>query len=36
MPFSGDIQGQAGLGSEQPNLGVLIPVHCGEVGLGDL
>ena len=30
-PVSGDILGQAGWGSEQPDLAVGIPVHCGEL-----
>jgi len=33
---SGDIQGEAGGGSEQPNLAVSVPVHCGGVELNDL
>jgi len=32
----GDIQGQAGQGSEHPDLPVGVPVHCKRVGLGDL
>jgi len=28
----GDIQGQAGQGSEQPDLAVGVPVHCRGVG----
>jgi len=32
----GDIQGQAGPGSEQPDLAVDIPVSCRGVGLDDL
>ena len=31
-----DIPGQAGQGSEQPDLVVSVAVHCREVGLGDL
>ena len=30
-----DSQGQAGWGSEQPDLAVGVPVHCWEVGLDD-
>ena len=33
-PVPGDVQGQAGPGSEQPDLSV--DVHCRGVGLGDL
>ena len=33
---SGDIQGEAGGGSEQPNLAISVPVHCRGVGLDDL
>ena len=29
----GDTQGQAGQGSEHPNLAVDVPVHCREIGL---
>jgi len=36
MPASGNTQGQAGWGSEQPDLAVGVPVHCRGVGLGDL
>ena len=32
---SGDIQGQAGWGSEQPDLPVGVPVHCRGVGPDD-
>ena len=32
----GDIQGQAGWGSEQPDVAVDVPVHCREVGLVNL
>ena len=32
----GDIQGQAGQGTEQPHLAVGVLVHCREVGLGGL
>ena len=35
-PVLGDIQGQAGLGSKQPDLTVDVPVHCRRVGLDDL
>ena len=35
-PMHGDIQGQAGWGSEQPDVAVGIPVHCRGVGLGGL
>ena len=31
-----DSQGQAGWGSEQPDLAVGVPVHCWEVGLDGL
>ena len=34
-PIPGDIQGQAGPGSEQPDLAVDIPGHCWGVGLDD-
>jgi len=27
-PIPGDIQGQAGWGSEEPDLAVDVPVHC--------
>jgi len=30
---AGDIQDQAGQGSEQPDLAVGVPVHCRGVGL---
>ena len=30
-PSLRDIQGQAGLGSEQPDLAVGVPIHCGEL-----
>lgn len=33
---SGNIQGQAGQGSEQPEVVEDIPVHCSEVRLSDL
>ena len=36
MPILGDIQGQAGQGSEQPALAVGVPAHCREVGLDGL
>ena len=32
----GDTQGQAGGGSEQPDVAVYVPVHCRGVGLDDL
>ena len=32
----GDIQGQAGWGSEQPDIDIAVPDHCSEDGLGDL
>jgi len=35
-PVPGDIQGQAGSGSEQAVLAVGAPVHCREVGLDDI
>jgi len=35
-PILGDIQGQAGQGSEQPNLAVSVPVHSRGVTLDDL
>ena len=35
-PFSGDIQIQAGWGSEQSDLAVGIPVQCREVGAESL
>jgi len=31
-PIPGNIQGQAGQGSEQPDLAVDTPIHCREVG----
>ena len=34
-PVLGDIQDQAGPGSEQPDLAVHVPVHCRKVGLDD-
>ena len=34
--ISGDIQGQAGWGSEQPDVAIGVPVHCRAVGLDDL
>jgi len=34
-PIPGDIQGQAGWGSEQPDLPVGVPVHCRGVGPDD-
>jgi len=35
-PLLGDIQGQTGQGSEQPDLAVDVPVHCRGVGLDGL
>jgi len=35
-PVPGDVQGQAGSGSEQPDIAVDVPVHCRRVGLNDL
>ena len=35
-PIPGNIQGQAGRGSEQRGLGEDVPAHCRAVGLGDL
>ena len=35
-PIPGDIKGQVGRGSEQPDLAVGVPVYCRGVGLGDL
>ena len=35
-PMHGNIQGQAGQGSEQPDLVVDVPGHCSGVGLDDL
>ena len=35
-PDPGDIQGQAGWGSEQPDLAVGIPDYCSGFGLDDL
>ena len=35
-PILGDIQGQAGRGSEQHDLAVGVPAHWREVGLDDL
>ena len=35
-PIPVDIQGQDGLGSEQLDLAVGVPVHCRGVGLEDL
>jgi len=35
-PIPGNIQGQVGWGSEQPDLIEDIPAHCGGVGLDDL
>ena len=34
-PTPGDIEGQAGQGSEQPHLSVGVPVHYRGVGLDD-
>jgi len=36
MPIHRDTHGQAGQGSEQPDLAVGVPGHCRGVGLGDL
>jgi len=35
-PVPGDVQGQAGQGSEQPDVAVCVPVHCRGVGQGGL
>jgi len=35
-PIPGSIQGQVGLGSEQPGLVEDVPAHCRGVGLDDL
>ena len=35
-PIHGDIQGQDGWGSEQPDLAGGVPVHCKGVGLDEL
>jgi len=35
-PFPGDIQGQVGLGSEQPGVVEDVPDHCRGIGLDDL
>jgi len=35
-PIPGDIQVQAGWGSEQPDLAIDVPVHCRRVKLDDL
>jgi len=35
-PSFGDIQGQAGRGSEQPDIAAGVPVHCRGRELGDL
>ena len=35
-PITGNIQGQAGRGSEQPDLVEDVPAHCRGVGLDDL
>ena len=35
-PIPGNIQGQAGRGSEQPGLVKVVPAHCREVELDDL
>ena len=35
FPILGDIQGQTGLGSEQPDLTVDVPIHCRGVRLDD-
>jgi len=34
-PSPGNIQGQVGQGSEQPDLVEDVPAHCRGVGLGD-
>jgi len=36
VPVPGDIQGQAGRGSEQPGLVEDVPAYCRGVGLDDL
>ena len=35
-PIPGNLQGQAGWGSEQPDLVEDVPAHCRGVGLDDL
>ena len=35
-PIPGNIQGQVGQGSEQPDLVADVPAHCRGVGLDDL
>jgi len=35
-PVPGDIKGQVVQGSEQPDLAILVPVHCMRVGPDDL
>ena len=35
-PVPGNVQGQVGRGSEQPDLVVDVPAHCKGVGLDDL
>ena len=35
-PMAGNIQGQVGQASEQPDLVEDVPAHCRGVGLGDL
>jgi len=35
-PIPGNIQGQIGQGSEQPDIVVDVPAYCGRVGLDDL
>jgi len=35
-PIPGNIQGQVGRGSEQPDLVENVPAHCRGVGLDDL
>ena len=35
-PVFGDIEGQAGPGSEQPDLAVGVPAHCRGDGLDDI
>lgn len=36
FPIAGDIQGQAGKGSEQPDRSVCVPVHCRGARLDDI
>jgi len=35
-PITGDAQGLAGQGSEQPDVAVGVPAHCRGLGLDDL